>query len=85
MHQRRSEDGLPTIRVRFSPADCRNSPQLRQRVNSPKAERREINVRPRDEYEALQQAGKLQATDEWKDRYEIRAGAEGTISQALQA
>ncbi|MFE4720977.1 hypothetical protein ACFRLW_32105 [Streptomyces sp. NPDC056728] len=29
-HQRRSEDGLPTIRVRFSPADCRTCPQLRQ-------------------------------------------------------
>lgn len=84
-HQRRSEDGLPTIRVRFSPADCRTCPQLRQCVNSLKAQRREINVKPRDEYEALQQARKLQATDEWKDRYEIRAGVEGTISQAVQA
>ncbi|MFI0773108.1 IS1182 family transposase [Streptomyces sp. NPDC021218] len=84
-HQRRSEDGLPTIRVRFSPADCRACPQLRQCVNSPKAQRREINLKPRDEYEALHQARKLQGTDQWKDRYKIRAGVEGTISQAVQA
>ncbi|MEU1691948.1 IS1182 family transposase [Streptomyces hirsutus] len=84
-HRRRSEDGLPTIRVRFSPAGCRTCPRLRQCVNSPKAQRREINLRPRDEYEALQQARRLQATDEWKDRYKIRAGVEGTISQAVQA
>ncbi|MBL1121111.1 IS1182 family transposase [Streptomyces sp. 110] len=84
-HQRRSEDGLPAIRVRFSPADCRACPQLRQCVNSPKAQRREINLKPRDEYEALHQARKLQGTDQWKDRYKIRAGVEGTISQAVQA
>ncbi len=84
-HQRRSEDGLPAIRVRFSPADCRTCPQLRACVNSPKAQRREINLKPREEYEALQQARKLQQTDEWKDRYKIRAGVEGTISQAVQA
>nr|WP_222110117.1 IS1182 family transposase [Streptomyces cupreus] len=84
-HQRRSEDGLPAIRVRFSPADCRTCPQLRACVNSPKAQRREINLKPREEYEALQQARKLQRTDEWKDRYKIRAGVEGTISQAVQA
>lgn len=84
-HPRRSEDGLPTIRVRFSPADCRTCPQLRACVNSPKAQRREINLRPRDEYEALQQARRLQETDGWKDRYKIRAGVEGTISQAVQA
>ncbi|MFE2441547.1 transposase, partial [Streptomyces sp. NPDC059426] len=59
--------------------------QLRQCVNSPKAQRREINLKPRDEYEALHQARKLQGTDQWKDRYKIRAGVEGTISQAVQA
>jgi DDE family transposase len=81
-HQRRSEEGLPTIRVRFSPSDCRTCPQLRACVNSPKAQRREINLRPRDEFEALQQARKLQETDDWKDRYKIRAGVEGTISSS---
>ncbi|MFF4488213.1 transposase, partial [Streptomyces sp. NPDC001544] len=69
----------------FSPADCRTCPSLRDCVSSPKAQRREITLRPRDEYEALHQARQLQATDEWKDRYKIRAGVEGTISQGVQA
>ncbi|WP_344014164.1 IS1182 family transposase [Streptomyces thermospinosisporus] len=83
--QRRSEEGLATIRVRFSPADCGTCPQLTKCVNSPRPRRREINLRPRDEYEELQQARKLQTTAAWKDRYNIRAGVEGTISQAVHA
>jgi hypothetical protein len=82
---RRSEEQLPVIRVRFSPADCRVCPKLRDCVSSPKAQRREISLRPREEYEALHQARNLQKTDEWKDRYKIRAGVEGTISQGVQA
>jgi transposase len=84
-HHRRSEEQLPVIRVRFSPADCRTCPSLRDCVSSPKAQRREITLRPRHEYEALHQARQLQATDEWKYRYKIRAGVEGTISQGVQA
>lgn len=84
-HHRRSEEQLPVIRVRFSPADCRTCPKLRDCVSSPKAQRREITLRPRHEYEALHHARQLQATDEWKDRYKVRAGVEGTISQAVQA
>ncbi|MER0443388.1 transposase [Streptomyces sp. Edi4] len=60
-------------------------PRLRNRLDSPKAQRREIGIKPREEYEALHLARKLQATDERKDRHKIRAGAEGTISQAVQA
>lgn len=82
---RRSEEQLPVIRVRFSPAHCRICPKLRDCVSSPKAQRREISLRPRHEYEALHQARQLQETDAWKDRYKIRAGAEGTISQGVQA
>ena len=37
------------------------------------------------EYEVLQQVRKLRETDEWKARYKIRAGVEGTSSQAMQA
>ncbi|MEU9357286.1 IS1182 family transposase [Streptomyces sp. NPDC048301] len=84
-HQRRSRTGHPTVRVRFSPADCRSCPALRECVNSPRAERREISLRPREEYEALQHARALQQGDEWKARYKIRAGVEGTISQGVRA
>jgi hypothetical protein len=80
-----SQQSLPVIRVRFSPAGCRPCPALRDSVSSPKAERREISPRHRDEYEAAQQARALQQTDEWKKRYQVRAGIEGTISQGVLA
>ncbi|MFI2370044.1 IS1182 family transposase [Streptomyces sp. NPDC018833] len=83
-HHRHSQQGLPVIRVRFSPADCRACPHLRDCVNSPKAERRELNLRHRDEHEVVQAARAEQRTDTWKDRYKIRAGVEGTISQGVQ-
>ncbi|WP_432128812.1 IS1182 family transposase [Streptomyces sp. bgisy082] len=82
---RSSQTGQPVIRVRFSPADCRPCPRLRECVNSPKAQRREITLRLRDEHEALHQARALQQTDAWKERYKIRAGVEGTISQGVLA
>jgi IS5 family transposase len=59
---------------------------LRDWVNSPNAERREITLRHReDEHQAIRQARLIQETDEWKDRYKVRAGIEGTIAQGAQA
>ncbi|MFE4833033.1 transposase, partial [Streptomyces sp. NPDC056672] len=80
---RSSQQELPVIRVRFSPADCRRCPALRDCVSSSKAERRELTLRQHDEHQALQQTRALQKTDEWKARYKIRAGVEGTISQGV--
>jgi Transposase DDE domain len=40
-------------------------------------------LRPRDIHEAVEQARTDQVTDEWKQRYAVRAGVEGTIYQAL--
>jgi len=34
-------------------------------------------------HEAVEQARTDQATDEWKQRYAVRAGVEGTIHQAV--
>lgn len=53
-------------------------------MNSPKAEYRSLNLRHRDEHEVVQAARTEQRTDAWKDRYKIRAGVEGTISQSVQ-
>ncbi len=82
-HDRRSQTGLPVVRVRFSPADCRACPDLRACTSSPRARRRELTFQPREDYEALRAARAEQTTDAWKDRYKIRAGVEGTISQAV--
>ncbi|WP_369223266.1 IS1182 family transposase [Streptomyces sp. R39] len=81
--ERRSQQGLPVIRVRFTPADCRPCPHLRDCANSPNAKRRELNLRRRDEHEAVRRARAEQQTDEWKERYKIRAGVEGTIAQGV--
>ncbi|MFJ4009650.1 IS1182 family transposase [Streptomyces sp. NPDC090026] len=82
--ERRSQQGLPVIRVRFSPADCRPCPHLRDCVNSPTAQRRELNLRQgREEHETVRTARAEQRTGTWKERYKIRAGVEGAISQAV--
>lgn len=81
---RLSQQALPVIRVRFSVLDCRPCPVRRECINSPTAERRELRLRPHDEHHALRTARAQQQTDAWKERYKIRAGVEGTISQAVQ-
>jgi hypothetical protein len=40
-------------------------------------------LRPRDIHEAVERARTEHATDEWKQRYAVRAGIEGTIHQAV--
>ncbi|AIA02444.1 transposase IS4 family protein [Streptomyces noursei] len=82
-HERRSQHGLPVIRVRFNPVDCRPCPHLRDCANSPRAERRELNLRHRAEHEVVRTARAEQQIDEWKERYKIRAGVEGTIAQGV--
>ncbi|MGW6413220.1 transposase [Streptomyces vinaceus] len=39
---------------------------------------------PRERHEALEAVRQAQDTDEWNDRYAIRAGVESTISQAVR-
>jgi transposase len=44
---------------------------------------REIGLRPKEQYLALQAARARQQTDEFKARYHTRAGIEGTLSQGI--
>jgi transposase len=46
---------------------------------------REFLLRPRDQHEALSAAHQEHLTPEWKNKYERRAGVEGTISQGVRA
>src|SRR6266496_1566076 len=46
---------------------------------------RQISFHPQAQHEAIQSARKRQTTQEFKDRYAIRAGVEGTISQGVRA
>ncbi|WP_326794802.1 IS1182 family transposase [Streptomyces sp. NBC_01808] len=77
----RSPEGTPVIRVRFNASQCRPCPVHEQCTTSSIGRR--LTLRPREEHEALRQARADQDTDTWKDHYKIRAGVEGTISQAV--
>lgn len=43
-----------------------------------------MTLRARTQHEALQHARKVQQTDQWQQRYQHRAGVEGTIAQAIR-
>lgn len=73
----------PTIHVKFSHTDCRLCPN-RQRCTRGKSEPRSLTLRLQPEHEAIQQMRKKQLTDEWKSRYNVRAGIEGTLSQGIR-
>lgn len=69
---------------RFRSRDCGPCP-LRSQCTTATIGLRRLTVRPRDQHEALEHARHEQHTDAWKERYKIRAGVEGTISQAVRA
>jgi transposase len=73
-----------TIHVRFRHSDCTTCPN-RSLCTKAKKDPRELSLRPKEEYLALQTARKFQQTDAFKEEYAKRAGIEGTISQATRA
>jgi transposase len=73
----------PAINVKFSRTDCRLCAS-RSRCTRANGEARHLTLRPEGEHEALQTARVAQKTPEWKDRYDRRAGVEGTISQGVR-
>jgi len=74
----------PTIRVKFSRTDCRLCPN-RDLCTKSKTEPRSITLRPQAEHEAIHAVRQAQLTEEWKSRYNVRAGIEGTLSQGIRA
>jgi len=83
--QKHHRNGTPVIKVFFSAEHCGPCPKQTQCTKPPTGRRgRGLTFLPRDRYEALEAARQAQDTDEWKERYAIRAGVEGTISQAVR-
>lgn len=69
----------------FSAEHCRPCPKQTWCTKPPSGRRgRGITFLPRERHEALEAVRQAQEADEWKDRYAIRAGVEGTISQAIR-
>ncbi|WP_185012662.1 IS1182 family transposase [Streptomyces sp. AK010] len=83
----RSQEGTSVVRARFPTVACRPCKAREQctRSNSKSDMGRRITLRPRAEYEVIQQARAQEGTQEWKEQYAHRAGVEGTISQGVRA
>jgi transposase len=74
--------GNPILKVTFRTSDCRACPH---HGACTRGAHRTLTVRPQAEWQALQEARKRQATEEFKQQYAIRAGIEGTLSQGTRA
>ena len=79
--QAHSANGLPVIHVRFAKTDCQVCPL---KMNCTKAQARSLKLYARDYHEVLAAARLREKTPEFKEKYRIRSGIEGTISMAVR-
>lgn len=79
---RDSKSGNPVFVARFPRQACRACP-VREQCTTSTRHGRQLMFAPREQHEALQAARAEQRTDAWKQRYDVRAGVEGTIHQAV--
>lgn len=79
--ERTARRGKPALQAKFPATVCRHCP-VRERCTTAKSGR-QVTFMPEAEFRALQAARERQQTDEFKETYKKRAGAEGTISQAV--
>ena len=80
----RLPDGSPRIQVQFSRSDC-GACAARVACASAKTARRVMQFHQREEYEALRAARARAEDPAWLERYNKRAGVEGTLSQGVRA
>ena len=80
----RDEVGAPRITAVFSRTDC-GACAVRPLCTTAKDARRSVYFHPRPEYEALNAARARMHDPAWKQRYRVRAGIEGTLSQGVRA
>jgi hypothetical protein len=74
------------VKIKFRQADCGVCPTRNRCTRTTRYRRRTLTVlAPQAHYEAQQIARQRQVTTDFKDRLAIRAGAEGTMSQATVA
>ena len=82
----RKPSGIPVARIHFALADCDACP-LRAKCTKAANGKwgRSLTLLSREQHEVLARQRAEQQTPEWKARYNVRAGVEGTISQAVRA
>jgi transposase len=74
--------GNAVIEVNFARRDCAACPARQQCTRS---SMRTLTLMPRDQFEAVQARRVAQQTPEFQRVYRLRAGVEGTLSQAVNA
>lgn len=74
--------GTPFISVEFAKPICRDCPVRSLCTRSPTAPRA-LTLQPQAPQQCLQQAREQQTSPQWWKGYQLRAGIEGTISQAV--
>jgi len=77
-------EGKPYTLVRFSLQDCRPC-QARPLCSRTKDTGRRLHLPSQEHFEALQAARAWYASEEGQQRYQCRAGVEGTLSQGVRA
>lgn len=82
----RTASHRPVVKIKFRQADCGVCPTRDRCTRTTRHIRRTLTVlAPQAHYEAQQSARQRQATEDFQERYAVRAGVEGTISQATVA
>ncbi len=85
MYSERAEaTGRPIIQARFRKSDCAAC-ELRALCTRSTDGPRNLMFQPQAQYDVLKEVRSQQHTPEWLDRYQLRAGVEGLISQGVQA
>jgi transposase len=80
----KDRSGRGVIKIKFASADC-GACSSRERCTRTKRPRRTLTIRPEEQYVALRGAREREGGEEFANEYRIRAGIEGTISQAVRA
>ncbi|MFJ9847752.1 IS1182 family transposase, partial [Kitasatospora sp. NPDC101155] len=81
----RKPSGTPITRVHFALQDCDPCPARAQCTKAANGRYgRSLTLLPQEQQQVLEQRRIEQQTEEWKTRYNVRAGVEGTISQAVR-
>jgi transposase len=75
------QDGDAVVEVRFATQSCQSCP-LRPHCTRAKTAPRKLKFRTQEMHEALTNRRLEQLTPEFQQRYQQRAGVEGTIAQA---
>lgn len=83
-HEGKDGRGVEVIRINFATSVCGLCPS-REQCTTSKFKRRQLTIRPREQYEQLERARTREQSEDYRKEYNRRAGVEGTISQGVRA